>query len=181
MRRDLRCPRKKPPGACKTERRRWHARQSRQRCASRGHEPTRGTLAQALGQPGHHLLELPGEDCPSWVCVEQNVERSRLGAPQGGREREVPRNERARRAPRDHPSASTLRGCPPHYSRAKAILRNGSGHPVGWHMPRHTIASHLTMRREPPRPSTHLMGHATIEMTMRYALLSPGQEAQPGK
>jgi integrase len=44
---------------------------------------------------------------------------------------------------------------------------------IGWHDPRHTYGSHLAMRGVPLKVIQELMGHATIDMTMRYAHLSP--------
>lgn len=44
---------------------------------------------------------------------------------------------------------------------------------IGWHVLRHSFASDLAMRGVPLKAIQELMGHATIEMTMRYAHLSP--------
>lgn len=44
---------------------------------------------------------------------------------------------------------------------------------IGWHDLRHTYGSHLAMRGVPLKVIQELMGHATIEMTNRYAHLSP--------
>lgn len=44
---------------------------------------------------------------------------------------------------------------------------------VGWHVMRHTFASHLAMRGRTLKEIQELMGHTTIKMTLRYAHLSP--------
>jgi integrase len=46
----------------------------------------------------------------------------------------------------------------------RAGLRN-----IGWHVLRHTFASHLVMRGAPLPSVQKLLGHSTITMTMRYA------------
>ena len=42
---------------------------------------------------------------------------------------------------------------------------------IGWHVLRHTFASHIAMRGVPMRSLQQLMGHSTILMTERYAHL----------
>ena len=49
---------------------------------------------------------------------------------------------------------------------------------VGWHALRHTYASHLTMLGVPLKMVQELLGHATMEMTMRYAHLAPDVKKQ---
>jgi site-specific recombinase XerD len=44
---------------------------------------------------------------------------------------------------------------------------------ITWHVLRHTFASHLAMRGAPLKAIQEPLGHTTIEMTMRYAHLSP--------
>ena len=51
--------------------------------------------------------------------------------------------------------------------------RNAGLRKVGWHTLRHTFASHLAMRSVPLVKIQKLMGHKTIEMTLRYAHLCP--------
>jgi len=51
---------------------------------------------------------------------------------------------------------------------ARAEIRH-----IGWHACRHTFASHLVMKGVPLKVVQELLGHATIDMTMRYSHLSP--------
>lgn len=44
---------------------------------------------------------------------------------------------------------------------------------IGWHVLRHTFASHLAMRGKPMKLIQELLGYATMEMTTRYAHLAP--------
>ena len=56
----------------------------------------------------------------------------------------------------------------------RACDRAKVGRRVGWHTTRHTFASHLVMRAVPLAVVQQLLGHTTIQMTMRYAHLAPG-------
>jgi len=55
--------------------------------------------------------------------------------------------------------------------------RTGMRH-IGWHVLRHTFASQLAMEGVPLISIKELMGHSTIQMTMRYSHLSPSTLAQ---
>ncbi len=55
---------------------------------------------------------------------------------------------------------------------ASACKKAGLRH-IGWHTLRHTFASHLMMRGAPMPAVQQLMGHSTIDMTMRYTHLAP--------
>ena len=63
-----------------------------------------------------------------------------------------------------------------HNSSRTALYRNckkAGLRRAGWHMLRHTFASHLAMKGAPPKSIQELMGHSTLEMTNRYMHLSP--------
>ncbi|MBE7485945.1 MAG: site-specific integrase [Polyangiaceae bacterium] len=116
------------------------------------------------------------------LVVRRAVSRGVVGTPKNGRTREVGLSKQAAGALREHPRRGPLvfsatggsmltKGATkwPLWSAAKAAgIRR-----IGWHVLRHTFASHLVMRGAPIKTVQELMGHSTIEMTMRYAHLSP--------
>lgn len=120
------------------------------------------------------------------ITVRTNVWRGNEGTPKGGSVRNVPIPPSLADALRHH---RHLRGpyvlCKENGTRLtegrlkwpleRALRRAGISRDegrIGWHDLRHTYGSHLAMRGVPLKVVQELMGHTTIEMTMRYAHLS---------
>jgi len=57
--------------------------------------------------------------------------------------------------------------------RLKEICKAAGLRHIGWHVLRHTFASHLAMRGVPLNAVQALLGHSSITTTMRYAHLAP--------
>lgn len=115
--------------------------------------------------------------------VHRAASREVVGTPKSNRSREVPLSRTATaalRAWRDDgaglvfpaPSGRMLTRTQADRVLRRAIQRAGIER-AGWHALRHTFASHLVMRGVPLKAVQELLGHSTIEMTMRYAHLSP--------
>jgi integrase len=117
------------------------------------------------------------------LVVNRTVSRGRIGSPKNGRTREVPLGLEVLRALKDHRHLKGELVFPA--DEGRLLHRNETKHPVwrackraglrliGWHVLRHSFASHLVMRGAPIKAVQELLGHSTIEMTMRYAHLSP--------
>lgn len=143
-------------------------------------------VALRTGLRQGELLALRWEDVDlvsKKLHVQRAVWRGVEGSPKGGRDRFVPLSDETAAALRELPSrfkrgyvfgAGDVRLTAgetkwPLWSTCKAagVAR------CGWHVLRHTFASHLAMRGVPMKVLQELLGHATIEMTMRYAHLAP--------
>ena len=133
------------------------------------------------------LLALKWEDIglvAGRLMVRRSLWQQQEGAPKSGRIREVPLSERAVATLVRH---RHLRGpyvfCNEDGARLshsgvkdivpKACRRVGLAKRLTWHDLRHTFASHLVMRGRSLKEVQELLGHATMDMTMRYAHLSP--------
>lgn len=154
--------------------------------AADGEWTTMILVALRTGLRHGELLGLRWEDVDlvaGKLHVRQAIVRGIAGTPKSGRSREVPLSDQALTALKRH---RHLRGelvfCrsdgkPLHRAECKwplwrACKRAGLRR-IGWHCMRHSFASHLVMRGVPLKAVQELLGHATIEMTMRYAHLSP--------
>jgi integrase len=117
------------------------------------------------------------------LVVRRAVSRGVIGTPKGGRAREIPLSDDAARALREQrhlkgelvfadEKGDLLTKGECKWPLWRACQRAGLRR-VGWHALRHSFASHLVMRGVPLKAVQELLGHASIEMTMRYAHLSP--------
>jgi len=117
--------------------------------------------------------------------VREAIWRGIVGTPKGGRSREVPLSDELRAALRELPSRFAG-GLVFPAEGGRHLRKNECKWPlwracktaalrrVGWHVLRHTFASHLVMRGVSLKAVQELLGHKDIKMTMRYAHLAPG-------
>ncbi len=132
------------------------------------------------------LLALRWEDCDfvvNNVTVSQSDWQGHVGPPKSGHGRVIPLNGKARAAlvSQRHLKSPLVwcqsDGTPYHKDHLQVALgrmrRRAELRHFEWHVLRHSFASHLAMRGVSLKAIQELMGHASIEMTMRYAHLTP--------
>jgi integrase len=117
------------------------------------------------------------------ITVRQNAVKGRIGMPKSGKAREIALSNEAVAALKAHRHLRgplvfcTMDGAMLKYTELRHPLwracRKAGLRPVQWHAMRHTFASHLVMRGVPLKAVQELLGHSTIQMTMRYAHLAP--------
>jgi len=144
-------------------------------------------IALKTGLRQGELLELRRPDLSpdlEKIRVSRSYFRGQVTSTKSGKAREIPLCDTARDALRAHFESHrhelvfctksgeqlTAPQCrrPLYRTCKKAGLRE-----VGWHVLRHTFASHLVMRGAPLKVVQELMGHGSMAMTLRYAHLSP--------
>lgn len=123
-----------------------------------------------------------------WICVRQAYVRGHLGTPKNNRARFVYLPTEVQDALMQLPRCAgglifnTARDGPVHHKCADWWIRQAARYAgiegVHWHVLRHTYASHLAMRGAPLQVIKDLLGHSTIDMTLRYAHLAPTYLAQ---
>jgi integrase len=133
------------------------------------------------------LLALKWQDIDlvaAHLIVRRTLWRDQEGPPKGGQNRKVPLSDEALATLKSH---RHLRGpyvfCVPPgarltHSMVKDVVpdtcrRAGLGKRLTTHGLRHTFASHLVMRGASLKAVQELLGHESIEMTLRYSHLTP--------
>jgi len=154
--------------------------------AAHGEWRTMILTALRTGMRHGELIGLRWEDVDlvaGRITVRQNVVYGKIGTPKSGKPREIPLGVEVRTALKEH---RHLRGplvfcdmngallgtvdtrLPLWRACKKAGLRQ-----IGYHVLRHSFASHLVMRGASLKAVQELLGHSSIQMTMRYAHLAP--------
>jgi integrase len=147
----------------------------------------RPLLTIALNLSSGELLALKWEDvylAAGRLVVRRTLWNGTEESPKGGKPREIPLNHRSSATLK---ALRHLRGpyvfCKEDGSRfthseikrivPRVCVQAGLAKRLTMHDLRHTFASHLVMLGRSLKEVQELLGHATIDMTMRYAHLSP--------
>jgi integrase len=117
------------------------------------------------------------------LMVRRSYSHGHVTTPKSGRQREIPLSDQTVAFLKKHRHLkSELVFCKEDGGRhihrrgdvaLKRCCRYAGLRKIGWHTLRHTFASHLAMKGVSLKSIQELLGHATMEMTMRYAHLSP--------
>ncbi len=115
------------------------------------------------------------------LVVRRSFTKGHVGTPKNGLEREVPLSPVTVSLLRSH---RHLRGelvfCKPDGGRhthhradvaLRRICKRANLRPIGWHVLRHTFASHLAMHGRTLKEIQELLGHSDYGQTLRYAHL----------
>jgi len=150
-------------------------------------------VALNTGLRAGELLGLRCADVyPDKIVVRRAIVRGKATTPKSHKPREVPLNNRAHGVIALAAARSVLQTADS--TAAMAVFTNTHGseltyamcrkplwrackqaglRKIGWHVLRHTFASHLAMLGVPIMTIKELLGHSDVRMTLRYAHLSP--------
>lgn len=159
------------------------------RLIGNAHDPQWRAMVTVALRTGLRLGELLGLDWSDvdfevkLLTVRRSVYLNRFVAPKSNRIRHIPlTNEAASALDALHRSSGGLvfarRGPGPlnHKTPQRVIAdlcQQAGIRPVGWHILRHTFASHLAMGGVSIKAIQELLGHSDVRTTMRYAHLAP--------
>lgn len=119
------------------------------------------------------------------ITVRRAVARGVIGTPKGGRSRVIDLSDQAVALLRSVKHLRRGEDLVFHGEAGRLLTREEVKWPLwgacdraeidrfGWHVLRHTFASHLAIRGESLKAIQELLGHASIKETMRYAHLCP--------
>lgn len=155
--------------------------------SANGQWKTMITVALKCGLRQGELLGLFWDDINferKLLQVKRSIDRhGNVGTPKSGKSRVVPLNDDVLQSLKEHKHHRGMfvfcdeNGAPLRDNKCKWPLiqarRNAGLRHITWHVLRHTFASHLVMRGASLAIVQELLGHSTIQMTMRYAHLSP--------
>jgi integrase len=146
------------------------------------------TLALKTGLRLGELLALQWQDIDlvaGFLIVRRSLWRGQEGSPKGGHNRKVPLSDVALAALKahrhlrgpyvfcdergNHLTHSMLKDVVPRACAGAKLAKRITTHGL-----RHTFASHLVMRGASLKAVQELLGHESIEMTLRYSHLTPG-------
>lgn len=144
----------------------------------------------ASGAEDREVLALRWEDVDLVVgrlVVRRSLWKNEEGPPKSGRPRDLPLSNEAVNNLKAQKAVSFMKseyvfcdgeGKRLNHKRLYEVVprirkKAGLSKRLTFHGLRHTFASHLVMRGVPLKAVQELLGHATIDMTMRYAHLSP--------
>ena len=118
-----------------------------------------------------------------FVVVKRSIFRGRVGTPKSNKNRMVPLCDEAVEALVKHQHRRgpyifcDEQGNPLTDNKSKNPLRTACRRaglrPIGWHVLRHTFASHLVQQGTSILKVKEYLGHSDIRVTMRYAHLNP--------
>ncbi len=147
-------------------------------------------LALNTGMRAGEILGLrPCDIQQDKLVVRQAIVRGKVTTPKSHKPREIPLNGKARAAllplpcrPANDSAFAIAAGHELTYRMIQRALyracKKAGLRLIGWHVLRHTFASHLAMLGVPIITIQQLLGHSSLNMTMRYAHLSPVQKIE---